>query len=78
MSLFKGPGLASCVAAGNTEKQGHCQVFCASRGGPSALSKTAVANLDCVSVENAVNRVFVKSPHFSRPILDGEMSTELS
>ena len=51
---FKGPRLASCVASGTTEMQGHCQVCCARRGGPRTPSKTADANLDSDFVENAL------------------------
>ena len=50
---FKGPRLASYVASGTTENQGHSQ-FCAGRKGLRKLSKTTDANLDCTFVENAV------------------------
>ena len=51
---FKGPRLASCVASGTTEIQGHLQVCRARRGGPRTPSKIADANLDCAFVENAL------------------------
>ena len=54
---FKGPGLASCIASGTTEIQGHHQVCRARRGGPRTRSRTADANLDCASVKKAL--VFV-------------------
>ena len=40
---FKGPRLASCVASGITEKQGHCQVCRARHGGSRTLSRTDYA-----------------------------------
>ena len=51
---YKGPSLASCVASGITEKQGHNQVCRARLGGPRTESKAADANLDCASVDNAL------------------------
>ena len=51
---FSGPRLASCVASGTTEIQGHRQVCRARRGGPRTLSLTTDANLDCAFVENAL------------------------
>ena len=51
---FKGPRLASCVASGTTEIQGHRHVCCARRGGPRTPSTTIDANLDCAFVENAL------------------------
>ena len=51
---FKGPRLASCVASGTTEIQGHRQVCRARRGGPRTPSRTTDANLDCAFVENAL------------------------
>ena len=63
---FKGPRLASSVASGTTEKQGHHKVCRARRGGPGTLSTTTDANLDGAFFENA---------HFT-PILDFENSTE--
>ena len=48
MVLFRGPRLALCVASGTAEKQGHCQVCRARRGGPRTPSHTTDANLDCV------------------------------
>ena len=35
----KGPRLASCIASGATQKQGHHQVCCARRGGPRIPSE---------------------------------------
>ena len=46
--------LASCVASGTTEIQGHRQVCRARRGGPRTPSTTTDANLDCAFVENAL------------------------
>ena len=46
--------LASCVASGTTEIQGHRQVCRARRKGPRTLSTTTDANLDCAFVENAL------------------------
>ena len=40
---FKGPRLASCVASGTSEIQGHRQVCRARRGGPRTLSTTTGA-----------------------------------
>ena len=54
MAPFLGPRLASCVASGTTEIQGHRQVCRARPGGPRTPSTTTDANLDCVFVENAV------------------------
>ena len=51
---FSGPRLASSVASGTTEKQGHRQVCRARRGGPRTPSTTTDANLDCAFVENAL------------------------
>ena len=51
---FSGPRLASCVASGTTEIQGHRQVCRARRGGPRTPSTTTDANLDCAFVENAL------------------------
>ena len=51
---FMGPWLASCVASGTTEIQGHCQVCRARRGGPRTPSTTTDANLDCAFVENTL------------------------
>ena len=59
MAPFKGPQLASCVASGTIENQGHRQV-CRTRkegGGPRGPSRTTDANLDCAFVGNAL--VFV-------------------
>ena len=50
----KSPRLASCVASGTTEIQGHRQVCQARHGGPRAPSTTADANLHCAFVENAL------------------------
>ena len=49
-----GPRLASCIASGTTEIQGHCQVCRARRGGPRTPSTTTDTNLDCAFVENAL------------------------
>ena len=62
----KGPHLASCVASGTTEIQGHRQVCHPRRKGPRTLSKTTDANLNCLFVENA----------FFTPILDCEKASE--
>ena len=51
MAPFEVPRLASCVASGTTEIQGHRQVWRARRGGPRT---TTDANLDCAFVENAL------------------------
>ena len=51
---FEGPRLASCIASGTTEIQGHRQVCRARRGGPRTLSRTTLANLDCAFVENTL------------------------
>ena len=48
------PRLASCVASGTTEVQGHCQVCRARRGCPRTPSTTTGANLDCAFVETAL------------------------
>ena len=50
----RAPRLASCVASGTTEIQGHCQVCRARRRGPRTPSTTVDANLDCAFVENAL------------------------
>ena len=63
---FKGPRLASCVASGTTDIQGHPQVCRTRRGGPRTPSTTTDGNLDCALVET----------HFFTSILDCEMSTE--
>ena len=63
---FSGPRLASCVASGTTEIQGHRQVCRARRGGPRTPSTTTDANLDCAFVENAL----------FTPILDWDKTTE--
>ena len=52
MALFKGHQLASYVASGTTENQGHSLFCCAGRGDPRKLAKTADANRDCAFVEN--------------------------
>ena len=52
MAPFSGPRLASCVASGTTEEQGHRQVCRARREGPRTPSTTTHANLDCAFVEN--------------------------
>ena len=52
--VFKGPQLASCVASGTTEIQGHCQVCCARRRGPRTPSTATDANHDCALFENAL------------------------
>ena len=62
-----GPRLASCVASGTTEIQGHIQGFRIRRGGPRTQSTTTDTNLDCVFVVNAL---------IYTPILNGEKSTE--
>ena len=49
---FKGPRLASFVASGTKEIQGHHQVLSAMRGGPITPSRTADLNLDFALVEN--------------------------
>ena len=54
MAPFKGTGLASCVASGNTEIQGHSQVWRSKHWGPRTLSWTIDKKLDCVFVENAL------------------------
>ena len=54
MAPFKGPWLASYVASGTTENQGHSQFCCAGRGGPRKPSKTTDANLDYAFVLNAL------------------------
>ena len=51
---FSGPRLASCVASGTTEKQGHGLLCRARRWGPRTPSTTTDANLDCAFVENAL------------------------
>ena len=48
------PRLASCVASGTTEIQGHRQAWRARHGGPRTLSTTTDANLDCAFIENAL------------------------
>ena len=58
---FSGPRLASCVASGTTEIQGHSQVCRARRGGPRTPSTTTDANLDCAFVANAL---FYADPWF--------------
>ena len=49
-----GPRLASCVASGTTEIQGHRQVWYARRGGPRTPSTETDAKLDYAFVENAL------------------------
>ena len=64
-ALFKDPQLASCVASGTTEKQGHSHAWqTAKDGGPRTPSRTADANLDCVFFENALISLFQKMPPF--------------
>ena len=53
MAPCKGTRLASCVASGTTEIQGHRQVWRTRRGGLRIPSLTAESNLDCAFVENA-------------------------
>ena len=45
------PPLASCVAFGTTDIQGHRQVWRARSRGPRTPSTTTDANLDCAFVE---------------------------
>ena len=45
---FKGPRLASCVASGTSEIQGHRQVCRPRCGGPRTPSTTTDANLNCL------------------------------
>ena len=52
--LRLGPRLASCVASGTTEIQGHHQVCLARLGCPRIPSTKADANLDCAFAENAL------------------------
>ena len=47
---FSGRRLASCVASGTTEIQGHRQGCCSRRRGPRTPPTTADANLDCAFV----------------------------
>ena len=72
---FKGPRLASCVASGTTEIQGHRQVWPASRGGSRTPSRTIDANLDWAFVEKAllfivpkIGRSLASWPPFMTPL----------
>ena len=47
---FKGPRLASCIASGTRDIEGHSQVCRARRRGPRTPSRTRDANLDCAFV----------------------------
>ena len=67
---FKGPRLASCVASGTTEKQGHRQVCRARYGGPRTASRTTDTNLDCAFVENALVFVVPKIEVAWAPLCD--------
>ena len=55
---FKGPLLTSCVASRTTAIYGHRQACVAGRRGPTTLSTTFGANLDCAFEENALFQNF--------------------
>ena len=50
---FKGPRLASSIASGTIEIQGHHQVCCARGKGPKTSSRTTDANRDGAFFESA-------------------------
>ena len=61
--------LASCIASGTTEIQGHCHTCRARGGGPGTPLRTTDANLNCVIVENALFccSKYCEGPGPSRP-----------
>ena len=64
MTPLKGPRLASCVASGTTEKQGHCQVCRTEVPGHRQLQLTQTLIVRLLKM------------HFLSMILDFEKSTE--
>ena len=65
---FKGPRLASCVASGTIEMQGHHQVCRARRKGPRTLSRKTIKNNDSVFVKNALVFILPMAPHSFLPL----------